>query len=155
MGEPVSRPRLLPVALTLAFLLHTVSGAALQQPPPKFKAGVSVVPVTVVVRDSNKRLVRDLTRDDFQILEDGVARPIVDFRSTDQAPISIALLLDTSGSMRDANQQQATAVIAALLQAMDARDEAALFTFDKTLRQETPFTGDDAVIQQALAKAVM
>jgi Ca-activated chloride channel family protein len=38
---------------------------------------------------------------------------------------------------------------------MDARDEAGLFTFDKTLRQETPFTGDDAVIQQALSKVVM
>ena len=142
-------------ALTLGSLLHTASGVALQQPPPKFKAGVSLVPVTAVVRDSRNRLVRDLTRDDFQVFEDGVARPIVDFRSTDQAPISIALLLDTSGSMRDANQQQATAVIGALLQGMDAQDEAALFTFDKTLRQETSFTGDDAVIQQALAKAVM
>ena len=155
MGANASRPRVLAGALTLACLFLTVSGAALQQPPPKFKAGVSVVPVTVVVRDANKRLVRDLTRDDFQVFEDGVARPIVDFRSTDQAPISIALLLDTSGSMRDANQQQASAVIGALLQGMDARDEAALFTFDNTLRQETPFTGDDAVIQQALAKAVM
>jgi Ca-activated chloride channel family protein len=34
-------------------------------------------------------------------------------------------------------------------------DEAALFTFDKTLRQETPFTQDDEVIQKALSKTVM
>ena len=144
-----------PLVLALLCSATLTVYAQVQQPPPKFKAGVSVVPVTAVVRDSSGRLVRDLTRDDFQVLEDRVARPIVDFRSTDQAPISMALLLDTSGSMRDDNQQQATAVIAALLAAMGAQDEASLFTFDKTLRQDTPFTHDSAVIQQALAKTVM
>ena len=134
----------------------TVTGAQDQaQPTPKFKAGVAVVPVTAVVRDSNGRLVRDLTREDFQVLEDGVATSIVDFRSTAQAPISIALLLDTSSSMRDANEKQAASVISALLHALTGTDEAALFTFDKTLRQETPFTQDDEVIQKALSKTVM
>jgi Ca-activated chloride channel homolog len=142
------------------FMLALICAAALavsaqDQPTPKFKAGVAVVPVTAVVRDSGGRLVRDLTRDDFQVFEDGVATSIVDFRSTAQVPISIALLLDTSSSMRDANEKQAGAVISALLAAMSGSDEAALFTFDKTLRQETPFTRDDEVIQQALSKTVM
>ena len=133
----------------------TLAVSAQDQPTPKFKAGVAVVPVTAVVRDSGGRLVRGLTREDFQVLEDGVSTSIVDFRSTEQAPISIALLLDTSSSMRDANEKQAGAVISALLQALSGSDEAALFTFDKTLRQETPFTRDDEVIQKALSKAVM
>ncbi len=136
-------------------LAGSLVAAQAQDPTPKFKAGVAVVPVAAVVRDSGKRLVRDLTRDDFQVLEDGVPRTIVDFRSTDQAPISIALLLDTSSSMRDANQKQASAVAEALLRALGSQDEAALFTFDKNLRQETPFTNDDAVIQRALVKTVM
>jgi Ca-activated chloride channel homolog len=140
--------------LTVA-LAGSLVAAQGQDPTPKFKAGVAVVPVAAVVRDSGKRLVRDLTRDDFQVLEDGVPRTIVDFRSTDQAPISIALLLDTSSSMRDANQKQASAVTEALLRALGSQDEAALFTFDKNLRQETPFTNDDAVIQRALVKTVM
>jgi Ca-activated chloride channel family protein len=140
--------------LTFA-LAGTLVAAQGQDPPPKFKAGVAIVPVAAVVRDSGKRLVRDLTRDDFQVLEDGVPRTIVDFRSTDQAPISIALLLDTSSSMRDANQKQASLVAEAVLKGLGAGDEAALFTFDKNLRQETPFTNDDQVIQAALAKAVM
>ena len=140
--------------LTFA-LAGSLVAAQGQDPPPKFKAGVAVVPVAAVVRDSGKRLVRDLTRDDFQVLEDGVPRTIVDFRSTDQAPISIALLLDTSSSMRDANQKQASLVAEAVLKGLGTGDEAALFTFDKNLRQETPFTNDDQVIQAALAKAVM
>jgi Ca-activated chloride channel family protein len=57
--------------------------------------------------------------------------------------------------MRDANEKQAGAVISAMLHALTGTDEAALFTFDKTLRQETPFTRDDEVIQKALSKAVM
>jgi Ca-activated chloride channel family protein len=146
----------LPTPLVLALICTaTLAVSAQDQPTPQFKAGVAVVPVTAVVRDSGGRLVRDLTRDDFQVLEDGVATSIVDFRSTADAPISIALLLDTSSSMRDANEKQAGAVIAALLGAMSGSDEAALFTFDKTLRQETPFTRDDEVIQKALSKTVM
>ena len=133
----------------------TLAASAQEQPTPKFKAGVAVVPVTAVVRDSGGRLVRGLTREDFQVLEDGVPTAIVDFRSTEQAPISIALLLDTSSSMRDANEKQAGAVISAMLAAMSGSDEAALFTFDKTLRQDTPFTRDDQVIQAALSKTVM
>ena len=143
----------------LALLTFVLAGsfvaAQAQDPAPKFKAGVTIVPVAAVVRDSGKRLVRDLTRDDFQVLEDGVPRTIVDFRSTDSAPLSIALLLDTSGSMRDENQKQASLVAQALLRGLGTADEAALFTFDKTLRQETPFTNDGQVIQEALAKAVM
>ena len=143
----------------LALLTFVLAGSLVaaqgQAPAPKFKAGVTIVPVAAVVRDSGKRLVRDLTRDDFQVLEDGVPRTIVDFRSTDSAPLSIALLLDTSGSMRDENQKQASLVAQALLRGLGTADEAALFTFDKTLRQETPFTNDGQVIQEALAKAVM
>ena len=148
-------PQTAAFTVALAGSLLSALTAQAQDPVPKFKAGVAVVPVTAVVRDSGKRLVRDLTRDDFQVLEDGVLRTLVDFRSTDQAPISIAVLLDTSSSMRDANQQQAGRVVDALLRGLGASDEAALFTFDKRLRQETPFTSQDEVIQAALAKAVM
>lgn len=143
------------LALLTFALAGSLVAAQAQDPVPKFKAGVTIVPVAAVVRDSGKRLVRDLTRDDFQVLEDGVPRTIVDFRSTDSAPLSIALLLDTSGSMRDENQKQASLVAQALLRGLGTADEAALFTFDKTLRQETPFTNDGQVIQAALAKAVM
>jgi Ca-activated chloride channel homolog len=156
-NERVTRRFLTSVVLALACVVTSAVIAAQdqEQPTPQFKAGVSVVPVTAVVRDSGGRLVRGLTREDFQVLEDGVATAIVDFRSTDQAPISIALLLDTSSSMRDGNEKQAEAVISRLLDALTDTDEAALFTFDKALRQETPFTHDDEVIQKALSKTVM
>ena len=118
------------------------------QEAPRFRAGVTVVPITAVVRDSRGQLVRDLARDDFEVLENGRPRPIVDFRATGHTPISLALLFDTSGSMGEANLDRGKAVVEALLNRMEtAWDEMALFTFDKSLRGETPFTNDAVVIR--------
>ena len=122
-----------------------------QDARPTFKTGVAVVPITAVVRDSRNRLIRDLGRDDFHILENSQPRPIVEFRSTDTAPLSIAVLFDTSGSMRGSKLDTGRAVAAALLGHVNpGSDEVALFTFDKKLRQETPFTSDVEQVWAAL-----
>ena len=139
----------------LACGLFAYSGSDGQDAPPKFKAGVALVPITAVVRDSDGRLVGDLTRDDFEILENRQRRPIVEFRSTGNAPVSLALLFDTSSSMSDSNHAQGKAVVNALLGVLDpTSDEAALFTFDQRLRQDTPFTNDVELIRAAVAKTV-
>ena len=55
--------------------------------------------VTVSVTDTNGRLITGLTKDDFQIFEDGVEQQITQF--TDQrVPVSLGMLLDASDSMR-------------------------------------------------------
>ena len=126
-----------------------------QEAPPKFKAGVTLVPITAVVRDSRGRIVRDLARDDFEVLENGQRREIVSFRPTATAPVSLGLLFDTSSSMRDANHRQGKSVVEALTTVMDLQtDEAALFTFDQRLREETAFTSDRQAIRDAAAKTV-
>lgn len=126
-----------------------------QEPTPKFRAGVALVPITAVVRDNRGRLVRDLTKEDFEVLDNGQPRSLVEFRSTDQAPVSLALLLDTSGSMREANLNRAKSLVSTLLVTLDrSSDETALFTFDKALREETPFTGNPEDVRKALDKTV-
>jgi VWFA-related protein len=125
--------------------------ARAEEPLPLFKSSVSVVPITAVVRDRRDRIVHDLRRDDFQVREDGHLRPIVDFRSTDRGAVSIGLLVDTSGSMRGPNLGRGRLVVDQLLGMLDdPGDEVALFTFDKAIRQETPFTNRAAVIRDAL-----
>jgi Ca-activated chloride channel family protein len=121
------------------------------QERPTFSAGVALVPITAVVRDARSRIVRDLARDDFQVLENSQPRPILDFRSTDHGPVSIAVLFDTSGSMRGSNLSKGKAALDRLLSSLDqTADEVSLFTFDNTVRQETPFTKDAAQIRAAL-----
>src|SRR5438093_4125816 len=69
-----------------------------QKPAATFRSGVEVVTVTAAVRDTHGRVVRDLTKTDFQVVDSGFSRPIQDFYSGD-SPVSVAILLDISGSM--------------------------------------------------------
>src|SRR5262245_14741707 len=69
-----------------------------QVPQATFKAGVDMVTVSATVRDHRGRVVKDLKRTDFTVLDDGGAREIRDFFPGDTS-ISLAVLLDISGSM--------------------------------------------------------
>ncbi len=72
-------------------------GVAAQQ-PPTFKAGTQVVSLFVTVADAQKRLVPDLTQDDFQIFDNDKPQPITYFDNSIH-PINVVVMLDTSGSM--------------------------------------------------------
>jgi Ca-activated chloride channel family protein len=123
-----------------------------QDAQPVFKAGVALVPITALVRDSRNRIVRNLGRDDFQVLEGGRPRPIVDFGSNDKAPINVAFLFDTSGSMSVASNvaRGKDFVEEFVLGIEPAADQVAFFTFDKALRREVSFTNDRDEVYDAL-----
>lgn len=106
---------------------------------PSFKSGIDLVRVSAVVRDRKGRFVQDLAVRDFEVLDDGMSRPIVDFRA-DMAGVSVALLLDVSGSMegRLAGAREAATHVLSWLEA--DRDESAVFAFDSRLVQLSPFT---------------
>ena len=146
--------RALSAVVVAAMLFVAAPPAFAQDPPPErptFSASVALVPITAVVRDSKSRLVRGLTLDDFQVLENSQPRRILEFKATTDGPISIGLLFDTSGSMRGSALDKGKAVVDQLMSHINpASDEVALFTFDKTLRQETPFNGQPATIRGAL-----
>jgi Ca-activated chloride channel family protein len=140
------------LAATLAWLGGPALAQAPQEPAqPTFRSSVAVVPITASVRDARNRIVRDLEREDFQVLEQGQPRRIVDFKGRNDAPVSVAFLFDTSGSMRLAlNLEKGIWFIQQFLNQMNAADEAALFTFQKRLRQDVPFTSDTERIHRAL-----
>ena len=129
------------LTLTLASVLG-VSDLRAQpssgQQVPLFSSGVDLVRVNAVVRDRKGRFIQELTARDFQVLDEGVARPIVDFRREPGA-ISVALLLDISGSM-EGRLRDAREAAGHVLSWLDAvRDEAAIFTFDTRLDEVQPF----------------
>ena len=117
------------------------SGADPQQPQVTFKTGVEVVSVSATVRDRRGRIVTNLAKSDFEVLDDGVPRQIKDFHSGD-APISLAVLLDISGSMSvGGNMDRAReAVSVTMMNLRDRSDEAALYTFDSELQEVVHFT---------------
>jgi Ca-activated chloride channel family protein len=129
-------------------------GQAPQQPDrPTFRAGVEMVTISAVVRDHKGRIVQDLKQSDFQLIDNGSPRAISEFRA-DKAPVSLALLFDTSGSMKVASKIEAARAMADQLLAwlQPGQDEVAVYSFDKTLREVQPFTRDGATIRQKLGQ---
>ena len=84
----------IPVAAALAAAL-SISLVAQQ---PTFKAGTQVVSIFATVTDPQKRLVPDLTKDDFQVFDNEKPQPVVYFDNSIR-PINVVVMLDTSGSM--------------------------------------------------------
>ncbi len=149
----------LPLAFFVLIMLALVPGnlraqtsttaTVTQLPSATFRSGVEVVTVTAAVRDGRGRVVRNLTKADFQVVDEGFSRPIKDFYSGD-SPVSLAILLDISGSMGvGGNMDRAREAVRTVLAHMQARgDEAALYTFDSKLQEVVSFTTDLARIRE-------
>jgi len=145
------------VALALTALQAAGSQPAPEQTPapaPRFRSSVDIVSVAAVVRDRKGRFVKDLGKKDFEIVEAGQRRPILDFRAELNGPVKVAVLLDISGSMRvgqrtvDA-QQAATHIFSSLA----GDDQAAVFTFDTGLDEAQTFTSKRSALQAAITTA--
>ena len=117
-------------------------------PAATFRSGIEAVTVTASVRDAKGHVVQTLTRGDFEVLDRGFSKEIKDFY-TGESAISLAILLDISGSMGVGGNmdraREAVRVVLAHLQ--KSGDEAAFYTFDSTLRQVVDFTSDLARIR--------
>jgi len=88
-------------ALAIAGVLGVAASPTLwgqQDQRFRFKTGIDLVNVSATVTDANGRFVRNLTRDDFVVYEDGVPQPVSYF-SNERVPVSLGIALDTSGSM--------------------------------------------------------
>ena len=95
-NAPLRRRCLVATACVVAALCVSVAG---QQQAP-FRSGASTVAVYTTVTDSTGRLVPNLTQDDFEIYDNGKLQPITLF-ATETQPISVIVMLDRSGSMKD------------------------------------------------------
>jgi Ca-activated chloride channel homolog len=129
--------------LSLALALAAFGGLGVfAQDRPTFKSSVDLVPISAVVRDGRHRLVTTLQAEDFQVLDNGVRCKILDFHRDQASPMTVALLVDVSGSMKIGPKLAfARSVLDQMaVELTDGRDEAGLFTFDTALRVQQPFT---------------
>jgi Ca-activated chloride channel homolog len=84
--------------LTLSAALTAAALIALPLSAQRLKVTTQTVPVFVTVTDSDRRLVTDLVQTDFEIYDNGKIQPITTF-GNEPTPITVVLMLDTSGSM--------------------------------------------------------
>src|SRR6187549_287458 len=105
LGYVTGMRRILPaLAFTLTPFLAQAQGTAENQ--ATFRSGVDLVTVSATVRDGKGRLVKDLAKKDFEVIDRGERRAINEFRS-ERAPLSLAILFDVSGSMDTADRATA------------------------------------------------
>ena len=134
----------LPVALALP------AGQTPVQDPRPFKSGIDITGVTVTVRDADGRLVGGLTRDDFDVFEDGDPQTITQF-TRERVPVSVGVLLDISDSMFGRKIDEARgAVNGFLFEQLDAQDEFFILAFNHRPHVMTTWTHTEDVVRQAL-----
>lgn len=134
------------VAAATLFAIATLSAAAQQ---PTFKSGARTVAVYATVTDKDGRLVPDLTRDDFEIRDNGRPQPIAVF-SNEVQPISVVMMLDRSGSMRG-NFGLVEAAGEAFIRAMLPADKARIGSFAEKIQIDPEnFTGDQKELVRIL-----
>ena len=128
---------------------------AFAQPVATFKSSVDVVPISVVVHDGRGRMITTLRATDFEVRDKGERRPILTFQTDDASPITLAVVVDVSGSMRLSSKlTYAREVVRRLgMNLEDGRDEVGLFTFDDALHEQQPFTSHPASLDEALSHA--
>src|SRR4029450_7601930 len=81
---------------TSALVVFLAGAAGAQQ--PTFRSGTRIVPVITTVTDAERRLVPNLQKEDFSILDNGKSQEINFFQSEVQ-PFTVVVMLDTSASM--------------------------------------------------------
>ena len=128
-----------PHALIFAALIAATAVAGAQsQEGFRFKSGVDLVNVTATVTDEDGRFVSGLRREDFTVYEDGKLQDVSHF-SNDRVPVSLGIVLDTSGSMGPEKMSAARSAIDHLIyDLLDKEDELFLVEFSTraSLRQD-------------------
>lgn len=135
-----------------SLLLFFMSLAALQaQGPPTFRTQARLVVLQATVTNGRGELVTNLDRDAFTVREDGKPQPITLF-GRDDVPISVGILIDNSGSMRDKRQKVEAAALA-FVRASNPQDEVFVMNFADEPHLDVPFTTSIATLEAGISRA--
>jgi Ca-activated chloride channel family protein len=126
-----------------------LSRASANRSAPNIRVDSDLVLVPVLVTDRDNRLVTGLSKDHFQVFDDKIEQQITQF-STEDTPISVALVFDCSSSMGDKLSKSRLAV-AEFLKTANPEDEFALVEFNDTARIVSGFGEPPGEMQNRLA----
>jgi VWFA-related protein len=135
---------LIPAASLLRAQQHSTSA-------PEYSTTVKVVNLFAIVRNSKGQVVKDLTQGDFQLDEDGKPQTIRYFSRETDLPLTLGLLVDTSGSERNVLPSERTASFRFLDKVMrEDKDMAFVIHFDFQVELLQDLTGSKASLRKAL-----
>jgi Ca-activated chloride channel homolog len=139
------------------FLLASSPFIWAQTPPqpqsaedPTFKVDTRLVELPVTVLNKDGKLITDLQQKSFKVFENGVEQPIKLFRHED-VPISLGIIIDNSGSMREKRQKVETASLD-LVRASNPMDEVFIVNFNDDPFLDVPMTSDIKKMEEGIAR---
>jgi VWFA-related protein len=115
---------------------------------PVFRAGTQLVDLHVSVLDKSGKLITDIPESAFKVYENMVEQPIKIFRRED-VPVSMGIIIDNSGSMRDKRAKVAAASLA-LVKASNPQDEEFIVDFNDDAYLDQPLTSEIKKLEAAL-----
>ena len=147
-----SRRRVMQVLAWSAALALAVP-AMPQGQGPVIKTEVTLVNLFATVRDKNHRVVTDLKQEDFKVSEDGKEEKVAFFTKEMALPITLGLLLDTSGSEQFMLAGIQDAGGRFMHRVLKKGDEAMVISFDSDVDLLSDFTDDKTILDRAINKA--
>jgi VWFA-related protein len=116
----------------------------------RFRTGIELINVTATVTDGSGRFVSGLRKEDFRVYQDEQQQPITHFNA-ERVPVSVGIILDTSGSMSGEKLEAAKmALNRFLLDLLGPEDEVFLYRFDSTPELVHEWTTDRRRVSDAL-----
>ena len=148
LGQGAPQNRSTPSSTTAPSTPAAQNAAAPQDEIPVFVADTRLVVVHASVLDKSGKLVTNLQEPAFKVLENGVEQPLKIFRRED-IPVSLGIIIDNSGSMRDKKNRVAAAALN-LVRASNPQDEVFIVNFNDDAYLDQPFTSDIKKMEEAL-----
>jgi len=141
-------------AIAAAWGALAAVGFLIAQEPTKFSVGTNLVVCHTTVMDKTGHLVTNLTKDQFTVFENGAQQEIKSVKLED-VPVSMGLIIDNSGSMRDKRAKVEAAALA-LVKDSNPQDEAFVVNFNDEAFLDLPhgkdFTSDIKEMEEALTR---
>src|SRR5438067_3969056 len=166
------RPHIFPAFARLLLSFLFVPGALLAQDLPKLsspdqdqsqpsedqpissvKVNVDVVQLFFNVKDKKGGLIANLTKNDFQVSEDGKPQTIKYFTAESNLPLTLGILIDSSGSQRQVLEIEKEVGSAFLNNILRDKDEAFVISFDVDAELLQDFTNSSRLLRTALDSA--
>jgi Ca-activated chloride channel homolog len=116
----------------------------------RFRSGIDLVSLSVTVTDARQRHIRDLSQDDFVVLEDGVPQKVAFFGKT-ETPLVLGLLIDSSSSMAPSLAVAQQAAVG-FVRHLGPADVATVVGFGETVYTAQAFTSDPALLESAILR---
>ncbi len=117
-----------------------------------FRSGTQLVDLAISVLDKNGKPIPGIAQSAFEVSENNVRQPIKVFRAED-APVSIGIIIDNSGSMRDKRARVVAAALA-LVKHSNPQDEEFIVDFNDDTYLDQPFTNDIKKLETTLAARI-